>query len=313
MKRFLVILSLLISCFLIVVWEISNTEILPKEDNEWHQLKRKIALKLLNLKKDPYSNDHIPLSKEKIDIVILANEKDIQTLPFAIDAAKGLIMHPINKIYLICPESEKLRAIAEAKDCEFIEENKVIPTFANTKSLSEFSKQQYIKLNAETITDSEVKYYLVIDSDTIMLQTQVFLKNGKQVLNTLNGYVLERKHTVESLLKLGKYLNLDFDSHHMLFDKELLKSMKDRLEKLHGKSWQDALNEHDDTYMKNFSEYEMYANYILTYHSDKASVVHGKNAWMPADKALGIGWQRGFLSRRYKTVSFHHSMTTNNY
>lgn len=313
MKRFLVILSLIISCFFIVVWAVSRTETLPLEDSQWHQFKRKIAMKLLHLKKDPFSNDHIPLSKEKIDIVILATEKDLPTLPFAIDAAKALVMHPINKIYLICPESEKLRAIAVEKSCEFIEENKVVPTLAKANSLTGFFKQQYIKLNIDAITDPAIAYYLVIDADIIMLQTQVFFKNGKQVLNALNGYVLERKYMVESLLKLGKYLNLDFTSRHMLFDKKLLKAMKDRLEKLHGKLWQDALNEHESVYMKNFSEYEMYANYVLTYHSDKAMVVHGKNLIIPAEKASGITWQRGFLSRSYKTVSFHNFMTNSHY
>lgn len=313
MKRFLVFLSLIISCFFIVVWEITRPENLPLEDSEWHQLKRKISMKLLHLKKDPFANDHIPLSKEKIDIVIVATEKDITTLPYAIDAAKGLVMHPINKIYLICPESIKLRAIAIEKGCEFIEENQVVPTFAKGDKLSGFFKQQYIKLNADKITDPQIAYYLVIDADTIMLQTQVFLKNSKQVLNAFNGYVLERKHMVESLLKLGKYLNLDFTSHQMLFDKKLLKAMKDRLEKLHGKPWQDALNEHESVHMKNFSECEVYANYVLTYHPDKAMIVHGKNLIISSEKASGIEWQRGFLSRSYKTVSFNHLITNSHY
>ena len=146
MKRFLLIISLIITGFLIVGWELSSFENLPKQETQWHRFKRQIAMKFLSLKKDSYANDHIPLSAEKIDIVIMASEADIHTLPFAIDAAKGLVMHPINKIYLICPESEKLRELALKKGCEFIEESKVFPEFLNSELVSGSLKQQYLML-----------------------------------------------------------------------------------------------------------------------------------------------------------------------
>lgn len=310
MKRFLTILSLSISAVIISFWLITTPETLPNEDTKWHIYKRKLFMKFLSLKRDKYSNNHIPLCKEKIDLVFLCIEKDLPTIRYAIDAAKGLVMHPIHKIYLICPESEKLRAVAHEKGCEFIEETKVIPPLARGNILPGRLKQQFIKLNADTITTTN--YFLVIDADTVLLQTQIFLREGKAVFNAINGYVLERKHMVESVLKLAKYYNLDFTSHHMFFDKSKLKAMKKRLEKLHQKPWQDALNNPDipEPY---FSEYEMYANFVLTFFPNEATIVNGKNSWMPADRISGIEWQRGFLSSRYKSLSFHHVMTTDHY
>lgn len=301
MKRFLLILSLVISGFLIALWEISSFETLPNHDTSWHQLKRKISMKLLSFKKDPYANDHIPLSAEKIDIVILASEADLNILPFTIDAAKGLIMHPINKVYLICPESEKLRSIALAKGCEFIAEAKVLPEFLSTQLLTPDLKQQYLKLNADSVTEPGIKYYLVIDAKTVLLQTQVFLKNGKQVLNAVNHYNLEYKQNTELVLKIGKYMNFSFNSCYMLFDKQILKNIKNHIEKLHNQSWQNALQ----ICSQNLCANEIYANYMLAYHANKTAVVYEKNAQLPLDKLVGVEWQRGFLGRHYKSVSFN--------
>jgi len=310
MKRFLTLLSLSISIAILSVWSITTPETLPTEDTKWHIYKRKLFMKFLSFKRDRYSNNHIPLCQEKIDLVFLCIEKDLPTIRYAIDAAKGLVMHPINKIYLICPESEKLRKVALEKNCEFVEENKLLPSLSRGNILPGYLKQQFIKLNADTITTSA--YYLVIDADTILLQTQIFLRDKKAVFNATNGYVLERKHMVESVLKLGKYHNLDFTSHHMFFDKEKLKAMKKRLEEIHGKPWQDVLN-NPDIKGSSFSEYEMYANFVLTFFPDEATIVNGMNSWMPADKISGIEWQRGFLSKKYKSLSFHHFMTTDHY
>lgn len=310
MKRFLTLLSLCISVAILSVWVITTPETLPTKDTKWHIYKRKLFMEFLSFKKDRYSNNHIPLCQEKIDLVFLCIEKDLPTIRYVIDAAKGLVMHPINKVYLICPESEKLRKVALEKGCEFIEESKLIPSLSRDNVLPGYLKQQFIKLNADIITTAD--YYLIIDADTILLQTQIFLREGKAVFNATNGYVLERKHMIESVLKLEKYYNLDFTSHHMFFDKSKLKAMKTRLEKLHGKPWQDALN-NPDVLGPSFSGYEMYANFVLTFFPDEATIANGRNSWMPADRISGIEWQRGFLSKRYKSLSFHHFMTTDHY
>ncbi len=308
MKRFLALLSLIISLSILSMWGITAPETLPKKDTTWHAYKRKLFMKFLSLKRDRYSNNHVPLCKHKIDVVFLCIEKDLPTIRHAIDAVKGLVMHPINKIYLICPNSEKLRAVAQEKGCEFVEETKIMPHLAGASP--RHLKQQLIKLNADTITTAD--YFLVMDADTVLLQTQIFLREGKAVLNAFGEYVLGSKVTVESALKLEKYYNLDFNSHHMFFEKSKLKAMKDRLEKLHGLPWQDVLNT-SEIASEAFSGYEMYANFILAFFPNEAVIVHGKNSQMPADRISGIEWQRGFLSKGYKSLSFHHSMTTENY
>ncbi len=302
MKRFLAVLLLLISMAVLSVWVSTTPESLPSQDTSWHAFKRNLFMQMLACKRDRYANNHVPLSKAKIDVVILALEKDLPTVGHAIDAARGLVMHPINKVYLICPESEQLRAVALAKGCDFVEANQAMPIFANGKQVPDHLKRQFITLNAETICASD--YYLVIDANTILLQTQIFLRNDKAVLNAVDGYALERKVMVESLLKLKKYHNLSFAGHHMFFDKAKLKALKKHFEALHKQSWQDVLNNQNIT-PQNFSEYEMYADFVLTFFPNEVMVVYGRNAAMPATHAHGIEWQRGFLSKRYASLSFN--------
>ena len=77
MKRFLTLLSLSISIAILSVWSITTPETLPTEDTKWHIYKRKLFMKFLSFKRDRYSNNHIPLCQEKIDLVFLCIENEI--------------------------------------------------------------------------------------------------------------------------------------------------------------------------------------------------------------------------------------------
>lgn len=170
MKRILIFLSFVIAIIFLGNWSIKSPETLPEKDNAWHSFKRKTFNTLLSLKRDFYSNNHVPLCKNKIDIIILATEEDLPTVHNAIDAAKGLVMHPINIIYLVCADSKKMRDIALEKGAEFVNENEVTPT--NQKELSQKLKQEFIKLNIDEFTQSD--YCLIIHANTVLLQTQFF-------------------------------------------------------------------------------------------------------------------------------------------
>ena len=134
------------------------------------------------------------------------------------------------------------------------------------------------------------------------MQTQVFIKNDQQVLNASGDYILAHKHSAELLLKLGKYMNLSFNSSDILFDKQILKHMKNHIEKLHNQPWQNALQ----ICAQNLCANELYANYMLIYYANKAAIVHERSTLMPPEKSVGIEWQRRFLARYYKAVAFNH-------
>lgn len=302
MKRILIFLSFVVVIIFLGNWSIKLPETLPKKDKAWHSFKRKTFNTLLSLKRDFYSNNHVPLCKNKIDIVILATENDISTVRHAIDSAKGLVMHPINKIYLVCADSKKMRDIAMEKGVEFVDENEAIPT--NQKELSQKLKQELIKLNLDTFTQSD--HCLIIHANTVLLQTQIFLRDDKAVLFSTEDYAIERKHTVDSILKLGKYHNLSFTGPIMFFDKVKLKDLKNYIEKLHNRTWHEALSTTDIS-EQNFSAFEIYAIFVLTFFPENVMITCDRNSKIPIEHANGIGWQRGFLSRVSKSLTFQQS------
>ena len=302
MKRILIFLSFAITIVLLGNWVIKSPETLPEKDTLLHHYKRNTFNTLLSLKRDFYSNNHVPLCKNKIDIVILATENDLTTVRHAIDAAKGLIMHPINKVYLVCADSKKMRDIALEKDTEFVDENEVITT--NQKELSQKLKHEFIKLNIDAFTQSD--YCLIIHANTVLLQTQIFLRDDKAVLFSTEDYAIERKHMVYSILKLEKYHNIGFTGPIMFFDKVKLKALKNYLEKLHNSSWHEALNTSDIS-EQNFSAFEIYANFVLTFFPEKMMITCDKNSKIPVKHAEGVEWQRGFLSRNSKSLTFQHT------
>jgi hypothetical protein len=59
-------------------------------------------------------------------------------------------------------------------------------------------------------------------------------------------------------------------SHHMLFNKTIVKEMFDMVENKHHKpfwkTFMECVDEHNDS---GASEYEMYFNYMIQYHPDK--------------------------------------------
>lgn len=298
MKRCLIFLSFIIVLGFVGNWVITTPEYLPENDGFVHFYKRRIFNNLIGLKRDFYANNHVPLCKNKIDIVILANEQDVVTAPHAIDAAKGLVMHPINKIYLVCDESKKMRDIAIEKDAEFIDANQVLSI--NRQDLPQNLKREFITLNTDSFTHSN--YYLVINADTLLLQTQVFLRDNKAVLFATEDYSIERKRLVESALKCGKYYNLAFTGPIMFFDKTKLNALKNHLKKLHNRPWYDILN------TENFSAFEIYANFVLTTFQKEIMITCDRNVKIPTVHSEGIEWQRGFLSRTYKSLTFQYEV-----
>lgn len=279
---------------------------LPNQDSSWQKLLRHISYTYIKFKKDSFCNTNLPISQVPIDVVIPVIEKDAVTLVHTLDSLRANVMQPIGKIYLVAPKSEKLEKIAQDKNCEFVLEDKVLPKFTNSTSRKGWIKQQYLKLNADTIVKNE--YYLVIDADTILIRPQIFVKPGKEVLNVLGEYWFKRKVMVQNALGFEKFHNLDFTSHHMLFSKTKLNALKKYLEDIHGKPWQDALDTLEIP-EGSFSEYELYANFVVQKFPEEIVLVWGRNSLFPRDGLANIANAREYLCSRYKSLTMHSFLT----
>ena len=279
---------------------------LPNQDSKYQQFLRYIHYAYLKIKPDSFCNLHVPLSNIPIDVIIPVIEKDAETLVLTIDSVRGNILQPIANIYLIAPESIILRKIAQEKNCVFVLEDTVLPTFSNNTNRKGWIKQQYLKLNADKVGACE--HFLIIDADTILIRPQIFATENKEVLNILHDYWLDRKQMVKIALGFDKFHNVDFTSHHMLICKTKLKALKQHLQNLHGLPWQDAL----DTLNipeGSFSEYELYGNFVTQRFENDIELVLGSNALFPRNGLSNINYAREYLSCKYKSMTMHSFLT----
>lgn len=306
MKRLLVIFLVIFCTMLPLIYYSCFPTYLPENDSKWQNFLRFVHYNYLKIKTDPFCNENVPTSEVPIDVVIPVVEKDASTLILTIESIRANVLQPIKNIYLIAPESALLRKIAHEKNCIFVLEDGVLPIFSKNTQREGWIKQQYLKLNSDTVAACE--HFLIIDADTLLIRPQIFVTKDKSVLNILYDYWFKRKQMVKIALGFDKFHNLDFTSHHMLFSKTKLKALKQHLENLHGKPWQDALDSLDIP-EGSFSEYELYGNFVAQHFRDEVDFVLGSNIIFPRNGLSNIDKARDYLCNKYKSMTMHSFLT----
>lgn len=306
MKKFLIIFSSVISSAIALIYYACSPTLLPDNDSKWQNLLRFIHYNCLKVKTDPFCNEGLPTSDVSIDVIIPVIEKDAKTLLLTIESVRANILQSVQNIYLVAPESTLLRKIASEKKCIFVLEDNVLPVFSKNTQRKGWIKQQYLKLNADTVAVCE--HFLIIDADTLLIRPQIFVNRNKSVLNILYDYWFKRKQMVKIALGFNKFHNLDFTSHHMLFSKKKLKALKQHLENLHKKPWQDALDSLDIP-ENSFSEYELYGNFVAQRFANEVEFVLGSNIIFPRNGLDNVDKARDYLCNKYKNMTMHSFLT----
>lgn len=306
MKKISIFCFLATACLASLIYYACHPTYLPNNDSKLQNFLRFINYTYLKAKTDPFCNPEIPTSEVPIDVVIPVIEKDAATLVLTIESVRANIPQPIKNIYFIAPESEVLRKIAIEKNCIFVLEDNVLPVFSKNTQRKGWIKQQYLKLNADTVATCE--HFLIIDADTLLIRPQIFVTKDKEVLNILHDYWFKRKQMVKIALGFNKFHNLDFTSHHMLFSKTKIQALKQHLQNMHGKPWQDALDSLDIP-EGSFSEYELYGNFVAQRFEDQVELVLGCNIIFPRNGLSNIDKARDYLSNKYKSLTMHSFLT----
>ncbi len=306
MKKFINFFVVIIFCLVSLIYYACHPTYLPDNDSQLQNFLRFINYTYLKAKTDPFCNTELPTSDVAIDVVIPVIEKDAVTLLLTIESIRANILQPIKNIYFIAPESTLLRKIAIEKNCVFVLEDGVLPVFSKNAQRKGWIKQQYLKLNSDTVVTCE--HFLIIDADTLLIRPQIFVTKDKSVLNILHDYWFKRKQMVKIALGFNKFHNLDFTSHHMLFSKTKLKALKQHLQNIHGKSWQDALDSLEIP-EGSFSEYELYGNFVAQHFENEVELVLGYNVIFPRDGLSNIKKATDYLCNKYKSLTTHSFLT----
>ena len=132
--------------------------------------------------------------------------------------------------------------------------------------------QQFLKMNISRHPLIS-KYYLIFDSDTIMLRKMNFFnKSNKSIINTSNEF---HKPYFETIRNFGliKTNNFSFISEHMLINSIIMQDLITLIEKKDPKnlSWIKTVISYinkDSLSGSGFSEFETYGTYLSKYHRD---------------------------------------------
>lgn len=206
-----------------------------------------------------------------IDIIIPIIEKDLVILPLCLEGLKNNVSHKIENIYIIAPDNKLIKEFTKVNNLIFVDENTVLGysskdinyTTTNGLNRSGWIFQQLLKLSGRVGTS---RYYLVIDADHVLIKPHVFITdNNLMVFYQSSEFHFPYYKIIYNLIRIHYMPLFSFVSHKMIFDKEELKKLQQKIEicsrkKLH---WDEiilsSLNPNEPSC---FSEFELYGNYI---------------------------------------------------
>lgn len=245
----------------------------------------------------------------EIDVVIPTVSKDFEILNLLIKSL-SMLQHPVNKIFVVAPNDEKLKKFCNDEGLVFIDEVTVLgfgKSYINYKvdgqDRSGWLFQQLLKLSGENFT--EMENYLVIDSDTIFVNENCFIDSGKYIFYENEEWHKPYFKNFQKLFGYKAPAKLSFTSHMMIFNHQLLKKMKKVLETNYDKTWYDVyISTSDPNEQSCISDYDTYANWVLHNFPEKTVTAPFYN------KSVS----RNFLNSyeelvqeysNYKSISFH--------
>jgi len=197
----------------------------------------------------------------------------------------------MRKIYLLCVSPEHVNQMAIVRNhpsiIKVIDE-RIFPfsidtMFEDNKERNGWYLQQLLKMYAGIVIPDISPIYLVIDCDVFFFQPTSFLSdNGKFLLTT--SYLPEDayhrpyfSHMNRLHPSLNRYYNKSGIAHHFLFHREILRELFQMVENYYNNQepfWRLFFMAVDPKEYKysGASEYEIYFQYLIRFHSDKIMV-----------------------------------------
>lgn len=250
-------------------------------------------------------------SKEPIDVVIVAHEKDSATLPLVIEGVRHNIKHRDIIVISQKPLTDKAIWFDEAR-FPFTKEKIAHEIFKDAVKAQVFLQhaktrtgwifQQLCKLYALFVIPGISDNILVLDADTIFLRPVRFQKkDGRPKLTVATEYHRPYfAHMARLIPGLEKvYKDKSGIAHHMLFQKPIMADLFETISNIHHEEPWKALCHCIDTneiYGSCMSEYEIYFNFACM----RTDQVHLRELrW--SNKPL-----RSFLGSDYKQSKMHY-------
>ena len=243
---------------------------------------------------------------DNVDVIIVCAEKDTHTLKMCINSVKKNLLHNINDFYVISPLSKKIKKICNAERVKFINEKKILPkkklklNYVHKRvDRSNWLYQQFLSY-ASVITLGKCNYKFCINADTILLKKQKFIFNNRILFNVSDEYHLPYFKVFNKMFK-KKPLNVSLTSHHMLYDKKVMKQMLKELEFKYSVKWYKAIIKNCNLKINScHSDFETYGQYFFNIFPNRSNFEYWWN--IVRFNSLKIKFYEKFF---YKSISFH--------
>lgn len=250
-------------------------------------------------------------SKEPIDVVIVAHEKDSATLPLVIEGVRNNIKHRNIIVISEKPLTDKAIWFDEA-DFPFTKEKIAQEIFKDQAKAQVFLRhpktrigwiyQQLCKLYALFVIPDISENVLILDADTIFLRPVRFQKkDGRPKFTTgiehHRPYFAHMARLIPGLERVHK--DKSGIAHHMLFQKSIMADLFETISNIHHEEPWKALCHCIDTneiYGSCMSEYEIYFNFACT-RTDQVHIRQLRWSNTPL---------RSFLGSDYKKSKMHY-------
>lgn len=249
---------------------------------------------------------------KQFDIVIPVGPNDITVIKQQIIFTQKNIIGYRN-IYIICYDPT-----INIDGCVMIDESLfpfTLDTVANYHgklNRNGWYLQQLLKFYAGLIIPDILDIYLVIDSDTFFLKPTIFTQNDKCLYNYSSEYF---KQYFDHMYRLNNNLirmdkNKSGVCHHMMFETKYIKEFIEIIEKEHGDLFYNVfLKLVTEPNGSGASEYEIYFNYMLKFHSDK--ILIRKLNWRNSN-TLDLNSNYDYISWHYYNRNTNTHMLSSN-
>ncbi len=218
------------------------------------------------------------------DIIIPVAKRDLGFLPRVLEYVRRYLVDAVD-IYIIANEScgERLKKKEFVRyGVTFLNEDAIIDnlSYERIRELllerdvhirTGWYLQQFLKI-AFAKSPYAKKYYLSWDSDTLPLSKICFFNEGKPLFTKKKEFNDAYFNTIKKLLGLEKIVDYSFIAEHMLFDRDTMNELIERIEesKVNGEDWiEKILNACENLEKPCFSEFETYGTYVMTYYPGK--------------------------------------------
>lgn len=248
---------------------------------------------------------------EIIDLLLVTIAKDFPTLELVIEAAKKHLQHTIKDVYIVTKPNDQITELCTTNGYILVDERTVlgygkerIQYNVNGLDRSGWLFQQLLKLAGDKITSTE--NFISICTDTILINKHSFLEDEKYIFRQNEEWHASYFSAFKKMFKYPVKTWFSYTSHMMMFNGKMLSELRNQLEEIHKKPWDQVyIGTKETNEMSCVSDYDTYANWVLCNYPNKVKNIVLYNRTLNRSDLTNLPELERRYKDKYHSVSFH--------